>query len=161
VLPEDKAQVKNLSDEQISAMLKGDKPRKRDPDAPSPRMPEALYFYALVLFQAAVLQGVWGYMLRGIKEVVTRGPREDATFWEHARFNLVSTFEGLGDQVIARPWLSIGIAFGACAIFVPRTERGRKRMATLVTGLIVACFASLIALQFMADLGTASSHSVY
>jgi len=150
-----------LDDALIAAALGASKPRKPDPTLPSPRLPEAAYYYVLTLIEAAVLLGIWGFMQRGINEVITRGPGEQDSFWVHFKFNLWSTWEGLQDQCMTRPWLAAGILLGSAAIFVPRTARGRKRMATLVTGLVVACFATLIALQFMEDINMMSARSVY
>jgi hypothetical protein len=150
-----------LSDDQIDEMLRAGRPRKADPRLPSPRLPEALYYFILALFEAAVLMGIWGYMLRGINEVVTKGPRHDAGVWETVRFNFLSTFEGMGDQVVQRPWLVAAIIAGCATVFVPRTSVGRKRMVTLVTGIVVAAFATLIVIQFLADMNAVTSNAIY
>ena len=48
----------------------GKKP-KRDPKLPSPRFPEALYYYLFILIEASILIGVWGYVLT---QSVEHGP---------------------------------------------------------------------------------------
>ncbi len=154
-MPED--QAKPLSDDQIAALLKdgvGDKPRraKRDEKAPSPRFPEALYMYVFIVLAGLVLLGIWGYMQRGVEEVLTRGPRQNASWSDHLLFNLRSTWEGLIDQLKQRPYVPIGIVVGCVAVFIPRTTQGRKRMMRLLSALIVAAFGALIVLQFSADM---------
>lgn len=82
-MTEEKSEISKLSDEQIAKMLQGDKPAKPakpDPDAPSARLPEALYYYILTVLEAAILIGIWGYMLRGAKAALAKnaagnGPR--------------------------------------------------------------------------------------
>ena len=164
-MPEDKPEIAKLSDEQIAEMLHADKPKKADPDAAGPRMPEALYYYILTVAEAAILIGIWGYMLRGAKSALAKAPPETAPFmdqaWFHIKFGITSTLQGLGDQAVDRPWLLAGVVLGATAIFVPRTPRGRKRVVYLVSGIIVTSLAVLLVFQFMQDFGTASSRSIY
>lgn len=164
-MADDKPQTASLSDEQIAEML-GGKTRKPkiDPDAPSPRLPEALYYYLLTLVEAAILLGIWGYMLRGPKGL-TKIPPETAPaldlVWWHIRFGIVSTLEGLGDQFRDRPWIPVGIALGALAVFVPRTPKTRKRVVYLVSGVIVASLAVLLVVQFTSEFGMTGNSSVY
>lgn len=164
-MPEDKPETAKLSDEQIAEMLRADKPKKADPDAAGPRMPEALYYYILTVAEAAILIGIWGYMLRGAKSALAKAPPETAPFmdqvWFHIKFGITSTLQGLSDQAVDRPWLLAGVVLGAAAIFVPRTPRGRKRVVYLVSGIIVTSLAVLLVFQFMQDFGTASSRSIY
>lgn len=164
-MSEDKPEISKLSDEQIAEMLRADKPKKVDPDAAGPRLPEALYYYILTVAEAAILIGIWGYMLRGAKSDLAKAPPESAPFmdqvWFHIRFGVVSTLQGLGDQAVDRPWLLAGVVLGAAAIFVPRTPRGRKRMVYLVSGIIVTSLAVLLVFQFMQDFGTATTRSIY
>ncbi len=164
-MPEDKPEIAKLSDEQIAEMLHADKPKKQDPDATGPRMPEALYYYILTVAEAAILIGIWGYMLRGAKSALAKAPPETAPFmdqaWFHIKFGITSTLQGLGGQAVDRPWLLAGVVLGAAAIFVPRTPRGRKRVVYLVSGIIVTSLAVLLVFQFMQDFGTASSRSIY
>ncbi len=116
-MAEDKPEIAKLSDEQIAQMLNGEKRKaKPDPDAPGKRLPEALYYYILTVLEAAILVGIWGYMLRGTKGLM-KAPPETAPaldqFWWHVKFGITSTLEGLGDQAIDRPWLLAGVALGA------------------------------------------------
>ncbi|MCC6572665.1 MAG: hypothetical protein IT462_02640 [Planctomycetes bacterium] len=145
-----------LTDEQIAALLKPDtaKPgkKKRDDKAPSARFPEALYMYLFTVFAGLVLLGIWGYMLRGVEEVMSRGPRQNSPLTEHLLFNLRSTWEGFLDQLKQRPYIPIGIVLGCLALFVPQTTHGRKRMMQLLSALIVAAFAALIAMQFTSEM---------
>lgn len=154
VTPKEEAK---LSDEQIAALLAdgiSGKPgkKKRDERAPSPRFPEALYMYLFTLFAGVILLGVWGYMLRGVDEVMSRGPRQNAPFFDHILFNLRSTWQGFSDQFMQRPYIAIGMVLGCLAIFIPKTSLGRKRMMRLISGIIVATFATLIALQFTTEM---------
>lgn len=164
-MAEDKPEIAKLSDEQIAQMLNGEKRKaKPDPDAPGKRLPEALYYYILTLLEAAILVGIWGYMLRGTKGLM-KAPPETAPaldqFWWHVKFGITSTLEGLGDQAIDRPWLLAGVALGALAIFVPKTPRMRKRVVYLVSGVIVTSLAVLLVVQFTAEFGMATNRSIY
>lgn len=164
-MSDEKPEIAKLSDEQIAEMLRSDRPKKTDPDAVGPRLPEALYYYILTVAEAAILIGIWGYMLRGAKAAVSKAPPESAPIldqaWWHIKFGLVSTLQGLGDQALDRPWLLAGVVLGSAAIFVPRTARGRKRVVYLVSGIIVTSLAVLLVFQFMQDFGTATSRSIY
>ena len=164
-MTEEKPEISKLSDEQIAHMLKGDKPAKPDPDAPSSRLPEALYYYILTVLEAAILIGIWGYMLRGAKAAVAKAPPETAPtseqLWWHVKFGVVSTLQGLGDQMAERPWLLAGVMLGALAIFVPRTPRTRKRVVYLVSGIIVTSLAVLLVFQFTSDFGLTNSRAIY
>lgn len=145
-----------LTDEQIAALLNegggSGKRKKRDDRLPSPRLPEALYMYLFTVFAGLLLMGVWGYMVRGVDEVMSRGPRQNAPWTDHLMFNLRSTWEGFSDQAVQRPYIVAGIILGCLAVFVPRSSRGRKRMMQLLCALIVAAFGALITLQFTADM---------
>lgn len=164
-MTEEKSEISKLSDEQIAKMLQGDKPTKPDPDAPSARLPEALYYYILTVLEAAILIGIWGYMLRGAKAALAKTPPETdpvlEQVWWHVKFAVVSTSQGLGDQMLARPWLLGGVMLGALAIFVPRTARSRKRVVYLVSGIIVTSLAVLLVVQFTADFGLSNSRAIY
>ncbi|CAG0977196.1 hypothetical protein PLCT2_01697 [Planctomycetaceae bacterium] len=164
-MTEEKPEISKLSDEQIDRMLKGDRPAKPDPDAPSARLPEALYYYILTVLEAAILIGIWGYMLRGAKAAVAKAPPESAPafdqIWWHVKFGVVSTLQGLSDQMIDRPWLLAGVMLGALAIFVPRTQRTRKRVVYLVSGIIVTSLAVLLVVQFTTEFGLANNRAIY
>lgn len=164
-MAEEKPEIAKLTDEQIADMLRTEKPKKTDPDAAGPRLPEALYYYILTVLEAVILIGIWGYMLRGPKAALAKAPAETAPIldqtWFHIKFGIVSTLVGLGDQAVDRPWLLAGVVIGAAAIFVPRTPRGRKRVVYLVSGIIVTSLAVLLVFQFMQDFGVSTSRSIY
>ncbi len=157
-----KDQTKAPSDEELGAMLdqaSGRKrKKKRDDTLPSPRLPEALYYYLFMLIEAAIVLGVWGFMKRGPREVL-RGPTVDDPIGEQLGFHLASIWHGLGDVLTVYWYIPLAIALGSGAVFVPRTPRGRKRMATLVSSLVVGVVILMIAMQFSDDMASASTYS--
>lgn len=136
------------------ASAEGRDPTKTKPkdDEPSRRLPEALWFYLMMLFEAVILAGVWGFMLRGPNEVIKHGPTLESPIMEQVQYHLLSIWYGFVDQITERPWILIGVAVASMLVFVPGTSRGRKRVARLLSGAIAALFAALIALQFQQDL---------
>jgi hypothetical protein len=46
-------------------------------------------------------------------------------------------------------------------VFAPRTPRARKRMATLISTIVVAVFFLLIALQFSQDMTSAARYTSF
>lgn len=149
------------SDEAIAALLdSGSKRKKPDPDAPSPRLPEALYYYLFILVEALLVMGVWGFMRRGPLAVM-KGPSLDAPVSEQVLFHLKSIVGGVGDLFASQPWLPLGVLLLAGVVFVPATPRKRRRMASLVSTVIVAVFVLLIALQFSQDMALISDPGAY
>jgi hypothetical protein len=142
------------SDEEIAALLAGaagkDKRKKRDMDAPTPRLPEALYFYIFIVLEAVLLMGVWGFMRMGT-QAVTPGI-EDASVVQWLTFNFKSMIDGIGSLLRSMPWIPVAVLAAAGVVFVPVTPRRRKRTATLVSTLIVCVFVLLIAMQFSEDM---------
>lgn len=127
------------------------KKKGRDMNAPSPRLPEALYYYLFIMVEAVMVMGVWGFMRRG-PEAVMKGPALDAPVGEQIKFHLRSILEGVGALFAAQPWIPLGVMLLSGAVFVPTTPRQRKRMASLVSTVIVVIFVLLIALQFSEDM---------
>lgn len=152
---------KSPTDDEIAAMLaqsKGGKKKRRDDTVPSSRMPEALYYYLFMLAEAAIVLGVWGFMQRGPREVL-KGPSLEAPIGDQLLFHIKSVAWGLGDVLVIYWYIAPLVALVCAAVFVPRTGRGRKRMATLVSGVVVGMFLLLIALQFSEDLARAGSYA--
>lgn len=150
------------SDDELQEMLdkaeggrKG-KRNKPDPTKPSRRLPEALYYYLFILVEIVILIGVWGFMNMGTDEAL-KGPGFEEPITEQFWFHLKSIFVGFGDVLVGRPWLVPAVTGMALAVFVPRTPRARKRMASVVSTVIVGVFILLIALQFNEDLKNAGS----
>lgn len=139
------------SDDELAAMIGRGKRRKRNPDKPSPRFPEALYYYLFILVEALVLIGVWGFMGMGFDAAVS-GPGLDAPVVAQFLFHLESLGRGILDVFLGRPWVVAAVMLASAAVFVPATPRKRKRMATMVSIAIVALFVILIALQFSEDM---------
>lgn len=144
------------SDEEIAALLAQatgkDKRKGRDQSAPSPRMPEALYYYIFILVESALLMGVWGFMRLGASAVM-RGPSMDETsVGRWVSFNISSWGEGIVSLLSREPWVPAAVMALALLVFVPVTPRQRKRAATLISTLIVAVFVLLIAMQFSEDM---------
>ena len=138
------------SDDEIAEMLATATPKKRgkktDDTQPTPRLPEAAYYFLFLMLETAIFMGVWGDMSRdtgGTLEIELLG--------------LVgSLWDGLLLQVTERWWMAAVIAFVSAAVFLPRTPLGRRRIARLVGGIIAAAFAVLIALQFKQDMASLS-----
>lgn len=150
------------SDEELSEMLSradgrkpGRKP-KRDPNKPSPRLPEALYYFLFIQVEAAILIGVWGFMRMGIGEAM-RGPSIEAPILDQLAFHLKSIGIGLGHVFAHQPWVPILAAVMALPVFMPTTPKSRKRMATFVSTVLVALFVMLIAFQFNEDIANAGA----
>ena len=149
------------SDDEIAAMLSGGKPRKKRNDTePSPRLPEAVYYYLFILAESAIVLGLWGFMSRG-SEGVLHGPTLDSPILEQVVFYLKSLWGGFVQVLTERWWVPLGLAIGSAAVFVPRTPRDRKRLTTLICGIIVTVFVVLIALPFADDMGSTSKFSTY
>ncbi|MCA8915835.1 MAG: hypothetical protein KDB90_10530 [Planctomycetes bacterium] len=150
------------SDEELAAMLSradgkrtGKKP-KRDPKLPSPRFPEALYYYLFILIEASILIGVWGFMRMGVDEAL-KGPSIEAPIIDQLVFHLKSIGIGLANVLAHQPWVPLGAAVLCVAVFVPTTPKSRKRMATIVSTVLVIVFVMLIALQFSDDIASAGA----
>jgi hypothetical protein len=150
------------SDDELAAMLsragtrgRGRKPR-RDPTLPSPRLPEALYYYLFILVEVAILMGVWGFMRMGVEEAI-KGPSIEAPFMDQLVFHLRSIGVGFVDVLTGQPWIPIGAAVLAAPVFMPTTPKSRKRMATILSSVLMAMFVLLIALQFADDMASAGS----
>jgi hypothetical protein len=150
------------SDDELAAMLsragtggRGRKPR-RDPTLPSPRLPEALYYYLFILVEVAILMGVWGFMRMGVEEAI-KGPSIEAPFMDQLVFHLKSIGVGFVDVLTGQPWIPIGAAVLAAPVFMPTTPKSRKRMATILSSVLMAMFVLLIALQFADDMASAGS----
>lgn len=135
---------------------KGGRKPKRDPNAPSPRFPEALYFYMFILVEAAILMGVWGFMRMGIAETL-KGPDLEAPVTDQLTFHIKSIGVGLLNLLTSQPWIPLGVLVLALPVFMPTTSAARKRMATLVSTVMVVIFVLLIALQFSDDLSNAGA----
>ncbi|MBZ0135781.1 MAG: hypothetical protein K8I27_05370 [Planctomycetes bacterium] len=150
------------SDDELVAMLakaEGRKPGKkprRDPNEPAPRFPEALYYYLFILFEAVVLIGVWGFMRMGVNEAL-KGPSFEAPLTDQLLFHLKSIWVGFADVVVTQPWVPVGSALIVLPVFMPKTPKSRKRMATIVSSVLVGVFLLLIALQFSDDLSHAGA----
>jgi len=147
------------SDEELAAMLsraegKGGRKPRRDPKLPTPRFPEALYYYLFILIEAAILMGVWGFMRMGIEETL-KGPDLEAPVMEQLTFHIKSIGVGLLNLLISQPWIPLGVLVMALPVFMPTTPAARKRMATLVSTVMVVIFVMLIALQFSDDIASA------
>ncbi|MHC4839895.1 MAG: hypothetical protein ACYTDT_02900 [Planctomycetota bacterium] len=150
-------QQKLPSDEELADMISGPKKRKSkpDPDKPSARLPEAAFFYLFVLMESAMLIGVWGFMGQNA-ENVTQGPSIEAPIWEQLTFHLKSMWHGIGIVLSNKIWVPALCAAVGALVFYPETPRKRKRMATLVSTIIVIIFVMLIAVQFKEDMANAA-----
>lgn len=150
------------SDEEIAALLAQAKPgrKKRDLNAPSPRLPEALYYYLFILVESVIVMGVWGFMRRG-PEAVMKGPGLDAPVSGQIKFHLWSILDGVGGLFSAQPWIPLGVILLSGVVFVPVTPRQRKRTASLVSTIIVVIFVLLIALQFSEDMAGITGSGTY
>ena len=133
----------------------GKKP-KRDPMLPSPRFPEAFYYYLFILIEASILIGVWGFMRMGVDEAL-KGPSIEAPIIDQLVFHLKSIGIGLANVLTHQPWVPLGAAVLCVAVFVPTTPKSRKRMATIVSTVLVIVFVMLIALQFSDDIASAGA----
>lgn len=152
---------KSPSDEEIAAMLNEGKPRKKRPDTePTPRIPEALYYYLFILAESAIVLGLWGFMTRG-SEGVMHGPTLESPILEQAVFYLKSLWTGFVRVLAEHWWIPLGLAAASTAVFVPRTPRDRKRLTTLMCGIIVTAFLVLIAVQFADEMGSTSKYSTF
>lgn len=158
----DEAEKQLPSDEELAEMLaradgrKPGKKPKRDPLKPSPRLPEALYYYMFILIEAAILIGVWGFMRMGIEEAM-KGPTIESPITDQILFHLKSIGVGLVTVFQNQPWVPAIAAGMALPVFMPATPKSRKRMATIVSTVLVGLFIMLIALQFNEDIANAGS----
>ena len=149
------------TDEELAAMLSraegkdGKKPR-RDPNQPSPRFPEAAYYYLFIMVEAAILIGVWGFMRMGIDEAL-RGPSLEAPIIDQVLFHLKSIFVGLAEVITTQAWIPAGALVLCAAVFIPTTPKSRKRMASIVSTVLVLVFVLLIGLQFSNDITSAGA----
>lgn len=134
--------------------------KNRDLDAPSPRLPEGLYYYMFIIVESALVMGVWGFMRRGAIAVM-KGPGLDAPFTEQIKFHLLSIVGGVGDLAVDKPWMPLGLMLLAAGVFLPVTPRQRKRMASLISTVVVVVFILLIALQFADDMSAAAGSAGY
>jgi hypothetical protein len=132
---------------------------KPDPRLPSPRMPEALYYYMFMAVEAFIVIGVWGFMRMGI-EVALKGPDFEAPVLEQITWHLKSIWIGFADVCLTLPWVPACAFVAAAAVFVPGNKRSRKRMATIVSSVLVATFLGLIAMQFSEDIARAGALSL-
>lgn len=149
------------SDDEIAAMLGEGKPRKKRKDTePSPRIPEALYYYLFILAESAIVLGLWGFMTRG-NESAMQGPTLESPILEQAVFYLKSLWTGFVRVLAEHWWIPLGLAAASTAVFVPRTPRDRKRLTTLICGIIVTVFLVLIAMQFADQMGSTSKYSAF
>lgn len=130
--------------------------QKRDPKLPSPRFPEALYYYLFIMVEAAILMGVWGFMRMGIEETL-KGPGMDAPVLDQLKFHIESIGVGLGNLFASQPWIPLGVMLLALPVFMPATPASRKRMATIISTVMVALFVLLIGLQFSDDIASAGA----
>lgn len=150
------------SDEELAQMIsraEGRKPGrkpKRDPNQPGPRLPEALYYYLFILVESVILIGVWGFMRMGIGEAL-KGPSMEAPVGDQILFHLKSIWVGFLDVFVEQPWIPAGCALITLPVFMPKTPKSRKRMATVVSTVLVGVFLLLIALQFSEDIANAGS----
>lgn len=150
------------SDEELAELISGDgKPKgkrkkKPDPDVPSPRLPEAIYFYMFVLGESAMLIGIWGFMSLG-PELTAQGPDIEAPVFSQLTHHLGSMWHGLVITVSERFWVPLICAAIGALVFYPDTPRKRKRAATLISTAIVVVFITLIALQFKEDMANATN----
>jgi hypothetical protein len=154
------------SDDELAAMLSrasgkssGKKPR-RDPTLPSPRFPEAAYYYLFILVEVAILMGVWGFMRMGVEEAM-KGPSIEAPFMDQVLFHVKSIAVGFLNVLTGQPWIPLGAAAIAAAVFMPATPKSRKRMATILSTVLMAAFVLLIAFQFAEDMASASSVNAF
>lgn len=150
------------SDEELAAMIArsegrkpGKKPRK-DPNEPSPRFPEALYYYLFIMVQVFILTGVWGFMRMGIDEAM-KGPSMEEPISDQLLFHVKSIWVGFSDVIANQPWIPLGCALLTLPVFMPKTQKSRKRMATILSSILAAVFLLLIALQFSEDIANAGS----
>jgi hypothetical protein len=149
------------SDEELAAMLSraeggnGRKPR-RDPNLPSPRFPEALYYYLFMLIEAAILMGVWGFMCMGVEEAM-KGPTIEAPVMDQVMFQIKSIGIGFLNVLKTEAWVPVLSAVLALPVFLPKTPKSRKRMATILSSLLVGLFVALIAMQFSEDMAKAAT----
>ena len=140
-------------DDEIAAILERSRSRKpaRDPTAPSPRMPEALYFYIFILVEAVLLMGVWGFMRIDADAVMGPGlDNPDVGQW--ISFNLRSMLDGVAELIVSMPWVPALVMLAALVVFLPATPKQRRRAASLISMLIVAVFVLMIAVQFSEDM---------
>ena len=147
------------SDDELADMLakaegrKHGKKPKRDPNQPGPRFPEAFYYYMFILAEAVILIGVWGFMRMGVNEAL-KGPSFEAPVTDQLLFHLKSIWVGFADVIVSQPWIPVGCALLVLPVFMPKTPKARKRMATIVSSVLVGVFLLLIALQFSEDINT-------
>jgi hypothetical protein len=155
------AEPKQLpSDEELAEMLSraegGKGKKKRDPNLPSPRFPEALYYYLFMLIEAAILMGVWGFMRLGVEEAM-KGPTIEAPVMDQIVFQIKSIGVGFLNVLKTETWVPVLSAVLTLPVFLPKTPKSRKRMATILSTLLVGLFIALIAMQFSEDMASAAS----
>jgi hypothetical protein len=154
---------KSPTDEELAEMLeqgvagKG-RTKKRDDNKPSPRLPEALYYYVFMMVEMAIVLGVWGAMQAGPAEII-EGPSLDAPLSELILFNLQSAWKGLVAVLTEQWWVPLIIAGVSAIVFLPTTPRKRKRTASLISAFVVAFFFLLIAIRFADDLSRVGSYT--
>ena len=150
------------SDEELAELISGDsKPdgkrkKKPDPDLPSPRLPEAIYFYMFILGESAMLIGIWGFINLG-PDVVAQGPDMEAPVFSQLTHHLWSMWHGLVVTVSERFWVPLICAAIGALVFYAETPRKRKRTATFISTANFVVFIMLIALQFKEDMAHASN----
>jgi hypothetical protein len=154
------------SDDELAAMLaratgkSSGKKQRPDPNLPSPRLPEALYYYLFILVEVAILMGVWGFMRMGVEEAM-KGPSLEAPFTDQIVFHIKSIGVGFLDVLTGQPWIPLGALVIAAPVFMPNTPKSRKRMATVLSTILMAAFVLLIALQFADDMASAGTASQF
>ncbi|MDC1141949.1 hypothetical protein OAU50_02560 [Planctomycetota bacterium] len=145
------------SDDELAEMISGGKKRKLkpDPDTPSPRLPEALFYFLFVLLECAMLIGVWGFMVQDPSDIAY-GPNMEAPIFEQLSFHLSSMWHGLTIVITDKLWVPLICTGIGALVFQPDTPRKRKRMATIVSTIIVVVFVMLIAVQFKENMANAA-----
>jgi hypothetical protein len=145
-LPDDQELARIIRD------AEGRKGKERpDPTKPAPRLPEAIWYSLFIMAESLILMGVWAFMLRGPQEVL-KGPGLDAPFLSQVQYHAMSVVHGMGDAVTRFPLLLAVLLLASLSVFLPPTPRARKRLATLISTLIVIAFMLLIGLQFTRDM---------
>ena len=105
---------------------------------------------------AAILMGVWGFMRLGVEEAM-KGPTFEAPLMQQLEFHLKSIGSGFLSVLTGQPWIPVLAAVIAAPVFMPGTPKSRKRMATVLSTLLVCVFVVLIALQFIDDMSGAGA----
>jgi hypothetical protein len=157
-----KRSTTNLSDERIAELLSGRKApvsrrdqRREKALRPSPRLPEALWYYLFILGETAIFLGVWG-QLRGGDARPGGAPAFEAPVLEQLRHHLIALGQGLTSVLADLPWVPLLIAAMAAAVFLPGTSRSRRRVATILSSAVALVFVLLIVMGFMDQLSDAA-----